>query len=258
MDSIEKRYGLTLQSLIPVRAEASERAEMTTQLLFGEWVLILEETEKWLQIKSMHDGYVGWIDAKMLRCLTKTDPSSFLNQPGIIKNPLAEIEWDNGQSQLIPAGSWWYPELPDEIGLKARLKQPEVIANRFNETDKIKIALQLLNAPYLWGGRTVMGIDCSGFSQLVYRICGIQLLRDASQQAGQGILIPLLQQAQAGDLAFFDNAEGKIIHVGMLMSSSQIIHASGKVRIDSIDHQGIFNSELNRYTHNLRLIKRIV
>jgi len=110
----------------------------------------------------------------------------------------------------------------------------------------------------LWGGRSPFGIDCSGFTQMVYKLCGMPLKRDAWMQAEQGQDIHLLDETQPGDLAFFDNEEGRIIHVGILTTKNRIIHASGKVRLDSIDHQGIFNSETKRYTHNLRLLKRLI
>jgi cell wall-associated NlpC family hydrolase len=119
-----------------------------------------------------------------------------------------------------------------------------------------KAAMFYLDAPYLWGGRSVFGIDCSGFTQMVFKQFGIRLKRDAWQQAEQGELLGFLQESRAGDLAFFDNEDGRITHVGIMLNNQQIIHASGKVRIDSIDAQGIYNTELNRYTHKLRILKR--
>jgi cell wall-associated NlpC family hydrolase len=119
-------------------------------------------------------------------------------------------------------------------------------------------AYMYLHSPYLWGGRTPFGIDCSGFTQMVYKLAGIKLKRDAWQQAEQGSLIHLVDEARQGDLAFFDNDEGRIIHVGIVLPNNKIIHASGKVRLDSLDHHGIFNQETKKYTHNLRLIKRFV
>ena len=126
------------------------------------------------------------------------------------------------------------------------------------KSDLITTAYQYLNAPYLWGGKTPFGIDCSGFTQMVYKLNGYHLLRDASQQAGQGDALSFIEESEPGDLAFFDNDEGKIIHVGIMMENNYIIHASGKVRIDRLDHLGIYNAEQNRHTHRLRVIKKII
>jgi cell wall-associated NlpC family hydrolase len=122
----------------------------------------------------------------------------------------------------------------------------------------IDTAFLYLNSPYLWGGRTPFGIDCSGYSQIVYRMCGVDLPRDASQQAEVGDRLSFIEEATPGDLAFFDNNEGRITHVGILLGDNKIIHASGKVRVDRIDHQGIFNDEMHDYSHHLRLITRVI
>ena len=124
--------------------------------------------------------------------------------------------------------------------------------NKFIET-----ALLYLNAPYLWGGRTHFGIDCSGFTQMVYKLNGHKLLRDASQQATQGEPLSFIEESEPGDLAFFDNEEGTITHVGIMMADHHIIHAHGQVRIDHMDHTGIYNAELKKHTHKLRVIKKI-
>ena len=122
----------------------------------------------------------------------------------------------------------------------------------------IETAYLFLNAPYLWGGKTIFGIDCSGFTQMVYKLNGHQLLRDASQQATQGDPLSFIEESEPGDLAFFDNEEGLITHVGIMLKDNHIIHASGKVRVDRIDHTGIYNNELRTHTHKLRVIKRII
>jgi cell wall-associated NlpC family hydrolase len=132
------------------------------------------------------------------------------------------------------------------------------IIGEIGETENIAVAAtSFLNTPYLWGGRTHFGIDCSGFTQAVFKLQGINLLRDASQQVDQGYAINLLQETKLGDLAFFENQEGNIVHVGILLNNEKIIHASGRVKIDFIDEKGIFSEELKRYTHKLKAIKRM-
>ena len=131
--------------------------------------------------------------------------------------------------------------------------------NGINEKDDlVKTAFLYLNAPYLWGGKTPFGIDCSGFTQMVYKLNGYKLLRDVSQQATQGEALSFIEESQPGDLAFFDNSEGEIVHVGIIMKDNYIIHAYGKVRIDRLDQSGIYNTEARKHTHKLRVIKKII
>ena len=147
-----------------------------------------------------------------------------------------------------------YPEINTENfrfeGLKSTGQKPK--------HQLIQSAFLYLNAPYLWGGKTPFGVDCSGFTQMVYKLNGYVLQRDASQQALEGEPLSFIEESQPGDLAFFDNEEGRIIHVGIIMENNYIIHASGKVRIDRLDHLGIYNAETNRHTHRLRVIKKYI
>jgi cell wall-associated NlpC family hydrolase len=135
--------------------------------------------------------------------------------------------------------------------------ETQVIPDSPQPDNIIRTAMEYLNTPYLWGGRSPFGIDCSGFTQIVFRICGIPLKRDAVLQAQHGEMISFINEALPGDLAFFENSVGNITHTGILTGSGKIIHASGRVRIDSVDHHGIYDSETDRYTHTLRVIKRI-
>jgi len=223
---------------VPMRKEPSDKSEMVNQALYGEQCIILDENEKWYLVELLHDQYQGWVDKKQV---TATAPN--LNVSHVSYGLLSAVDTPTGM-QLLPAGSL-------------------VAENTHNPYSSIlETAQAFLKTPYLWGGRTCVGIDCSGFTQIVYRLHGKSLLRDAYQQAEQGESISFLDEVITGDLAFFDNTEGRITHVGIIISDNNgsfksIIHASGEVRIDKLDNEGIYNKDLEKYTHRLRTIRRI-
>lgn len=224
-------------TVVPVRKEPNDRSEQITQLLFGEQVTLLDKQVKWSLIRG-EDGYEGWVDNKQYQ-------EGIMHANSYVTSREQEVKFE-GKTLFLPHGS----KLPEGIsGSLATLP--------WKTTDLLATSQLYLNTPYLWGGKSVYGIDCSGLTQQIYKVHGILLPRDAWQQAELGVTIHLPAEAQCGDLAFFDNAEGKIVHVGMLLSPNEIIHASGQVRIDAFDHQGIFNREMKQYSHNLRIIKRI-
>lgn len=248
-------YGICNLGMIPVRAEASHRSEMVSQLLFGETFELMERAENWVRIVTTFDGYHGWISdlqfAPVDAYRLMTEKPAVLTRSVITE----AVKLSDSSKIYIPFGS----SLPFFEDGHCSIGDAEygININAVNSglTD---MALSFLNTPYLWGGRTHAGIDCSGFSQALMRTQGIKLMRDAWQQAGQGTLVDFLQEAQTGDLAFFDNAEGRIVHVGMMLGNDSIIHASGKVKIDRIDNQGIYSEELKKYTHKLRIVKRFL
>jgi len=246
-------YGCCHLSLVPVRASANDKSEMVTQLLFGDVFEILEKTRKWSKIKNAFDQYEGWIDNKQYFTI---DSQSFKN----IKSQLLKCSTDlveyvqSPQNQLIPVVLGSSLKGLSSLGYNFDVN----LSNGKMQRDKIvSSALLYLNAPYLWGGKSPFGIDCSGLTQMVYKISGIPLKRDASQQAQQGENLSFIEEAQPGDLAFFDNEDGDIIHVGIMMKHNYIIHAHGQVRIDRLDHTGIFNIETKSYSHKLRVIKHL-
>jgi len=244
--------GICNLSIVPVRIVDSDKSEMINQLIYGDIIEILEEKEKWVKIKSVFDDYIGWIDKKQY---FKIDDNITVD----LKNPvycidLVEfIENNNNELVTIPIGS----DISN-ISLMNHKFEGKTISGKNNRNSIVNTALLFLNSPYLWGGKTPFGIDCSGFTQMVYKINGYKLSRDAKDQADQGETLSFIEESEAGDLAFFNNDQGDIIHVGIILQNNHIIHASGKVRIDRIDHSGIYNNDLNKHTHSLRYIKKII
>lgn len=257
------KYGIGHLSVVPCRAEASDCSEQVTQLLFGETIKVYEKKRSWYRIKTAHDNYECWIDENQFLFISQDQFEALKKAPPILANDFAQvlIHEQSGEMMSILIGS----NLPFYQNQKIKLlqdfwKYEGSILSTSGKHKKEKLAehaMLFLNSPYQWGGRTPFGIDCSGFVQVIYKLNGILLPRDASQQAEKGQKLSFIEEAEEGDLAFFDNEEGKITHVGLILENNQIIHASGKVRIDKLDHQGIFNQDKRDYTHRLRLITKI-
>lgn len=245
-------YAICKVPVSPMRGQASHRAEMVSQLLFGEPVELLESENDWTKIRAVADGYEGWCQHAQLLIMESFDAASVPEYATDWINPVLE----NDQLMWVPLGS--RVDLIQQGPLQHRFlfrgNQRPAIAP--DGVQMIELGLRYLNTAYLWGGRSVFGVDCSGFVQQLYRLFGIGLPRDAWQQANEGEAVGFLQEVKAGDLAFFDNAEGRIIHVGILMDAQTILHSAGNVRIDPIDHAGILHAESRKRTHSLRLIKR--
>jgi hypothetical protein len=252
-------FGICNLAVIPLRLEPSDRSEIVSQILFGEHFELLEKQKQWRKVKLHFDQYEGWIDEKQFQLLN-SDEFHALNQlPIVLNGDLVEyITYPPNQLLPITLGASLAFLTIDAINQSGFSFDGEIRTGVQPKSNLLETAFLYLNAPYLWGGKTPFGIDCSGFTQMVYKLNGYHLLRDASQQASQGIPLSFIEESEAGDLAFFDNDEGKIIHVGIIMDDNYIIHASGKVRVDRLDHLGIYNAELNKHTHKLRVIKKII
>lgn len=247
-------YGICNLSIVPIRAEPSDMSEMVSQMLYGDHFKILESRKKWSRIRLAFDNYEGWVDNKQFVTITEANYAEFETRPSMLSADVVDIITgpDNQLFSLC---------LGSNIALCSFLAhqfEGKYIAGVLPKERLVETALLYLNSPYLWGGKTPFGIDCSGFTQMVYKLNGYKLLRDASQQATQGEALSFIEESEPGDLAFFDNDEGKITHVGIIMKDNYIIHAHGKVRIDRLDHSGIFNYDVRSHTHKLRVIKRIV
>ena len=248
------QYGICNLSIVPLRAEPSDPSEMVTQVLYGEHFKVLEKRKKWSKIRLAFDKYEGWMDNKQYLEITEEQYKNFDEQDICLSGDLVEfVNCDQNQLMPIPLGASL-----GALDFFQHTFEGYTITQKSEKEHLIETALMFLNTPYLWGGKTSFGIDCSGFTQMVYKLNGYQLLRDASQQATQGEALSFIEESEPGDLAFFDNEEGNIIHVGIMMKDNYIIHAHGKVRVDRIDHTGIYNAERRTHTHNLRVIKRII
>jgi hypothetical protein len=252
-------FGICNLAIVPMRFDSSDRAEIVSQVLFGEHFEVLEQNAQWSKIKLQYDGYEGWIDTKQFQPITASDYAQLSADPVVLNGDLIEyVTAANNFLLPIPLGSSLsflnHTEINqqhfDFEGLKTSGEKPK--------SNIINTAFLYMNAPYLWGGKTPFGVDCSGFTQMAYKLNGYPLLRDASQQATQGEALSFIEESEPGDLAFFDNEDGRITHVGIIMENNYIIHASGKVRIDRLDHLGIYNPETNRHTHKLRVIKKYI
>lgn len=252
-------FGICNLAIIPLRFEPSDKSEILSQVLFGEHFEILEQLKQWSRIKMQYDAYEGWVDSKQYQVISESNFNQLSNDSIILNADLVEyITAPNGLLMPIPLGASLSFLNYNEINTSNFDFEGTKISGVKAKSCLINTAFMYLNAPYLWGGKTPFGIDCSGFTQMVYKLNGYKLLRDASQQATQGEALSFIEESEPGDLAFFDNEEGNIIHVGIIMDNNYIIHASGKVRIDRLDHLGIYNAETNKHTHKLRVIKKII
>lgn len=253
------RYVVCCVPVSPLRAESSHRSEMVSQQLFGEKSTIVETgADNWVKISLKYDKYEGWVQQSHL---AEIDELHFLKtDKDLTADWINEVDY-NGHIMYVPMGSslsgfkngkaFWRK---NSVHFKGNVWDPEEI--KISQKIIKQIAFKFLNTSYLWGGKSVFGIDCSGYAQMTYKFLNSHLPRDTWQQAEKGEVVNFLQEARCGDLAFFDNNEGRITHVGILLSGDEIIHASGKVRIDKIDTQGILNLETKERTHKLRIIKR--
>ncbi|QFG54034.1 C40 family peptidase [Chryseobacterium sp.] len=229
-------------SAAPLRREPNHRSEMVSQMLFGESADVLGTAGHFLKVRMDYDGYEGFVHYTQLSAITDEE---FSSRPTAFFTDLFGYVPSGSGSVMISMGSEIASPHPAEVIPATH----ESIA---------RTAILFLNTPYLWSGRSVFGIDCSGFMQIVFKIHGLLLPRDAHKQAGEGTVLDFIEESLPGDLAFFEDEEGNIVHVGMMLEDQRIIHAYGKVRIDLLDSSGIFNVDLNKHTHRLRFVRRLL
>ena len=226
-----------------MRKEASHESELVSELLFNDIYEIIDENDEWVMVRCLFDSYEGWVRKLQHLEIDEKEYNECLKKDKyIITSPITYYN-----NKVLSFGSKIFEERENSILLR----------KKFDSRIMVESAIKLLDAPYRWGGKSVMGIDCSAFVQHCAKVAGFKLPRDASQQVNHGVTVNFISEARSGDLAFFENENRRITHVGILLSNDKIIHASGKVRIDTFDQTGIFNKETNRHTHVLSVIKRL-
>lgn len=255
-------HGICHLSVIPMRLEPQDQSEIVSQVLFGEHFTVSERRKKWSKIRLAHDKYVGWVDNKQYLSISKEEFKTLKKTPAPMVGDLVnQLRKADGALLPIMLGAS-LPHLQDGKLILAeqefKFEGHTLPAAPQDKSKLVETARMYLNAPYLWGGRSVFGIDCSGLTQMVYKLNGYALPRDAKDQAKEGDALSFIEEAEPGDLAFFDNDNGNITHVGIILENNYILHASGKVRLDRLDQTGIFNNKTRSHTHNLRVIKRII
>jgi len=256
-------YGVCRLSVVPVRAETSDKAEQVTQLLFGDHYEAVDQDadRKWLKVKTNFDQYTGWIDVKQHHPISK-EYFEYLNHAEfkITTDVTSSILYNKSRQiilmgSMIPISSSELFKMEEQFAFIGEAKN----LGQKREFEFVRnTAIKYLNSPYLWGGKSTFGVDCSGFTQMVFKICGYRLLRDSEQQAAQGKPVNALHEAKAGDLAFFRNKDGKINHVGILLEQDKIIHSSGRVRVDHLNEEGILNHETKIYSHQFSHLRRVL
>jgi hypothetical protein len=259
----ESTYGISRISILPMRSEPDHRSEMVNQLLFGEHYTVLRPADdgKWLKIQSAIDRYEGWIQREQYHEIS----ADYFEQVGLMDYRICtdlftsilfnKTEVNITIGSILPISSNEIFEMEGHLAFNGESK---ALGQKRDAEFIEQVAKKYVNTPYLWGGKSPFGIDCSGFTQIVYRIAGYSIPRDSSQQVMSGKQVEYFAQAAPGDLVILADENGKVDHVGIMLEGEKIIHASGKVRIDRLTPDGIFKADTNILSHHLHSIRRVI
>ena len=254
------KLGIGNLNCVAIRKEPNDTSEMVSQLLFGETFNIIESNKKWIKITTDFDLYDGWVLFDQVLIVNEENYGRIAeNNTTVSKELISYISDQKNGLQIISLGASLpffknntFRILNDQFDFEGNTNSVKLL-----KSELVNTAYLYLNTPFLWGGRTPFGLDCSGFVQMVYKVNGYSLLRDAVSQTNQGEVLSFIEESEPGDLAFFDNEDGDIIHVGIILADNHIIHCNGKVRIDRLDQSGILIEDSRRHTHKLRVMKKI-
>lgn len=263
-EKILDMLGICHVPVAPMMSSPCLKAEMVSQLLAGEQVEILDSEGSWFLVMNLHDEFKGWVDSKMIELLIEGQDTDITRSfAGLVSAPLLCARDQYGRSFYLPGGSRLYnhgssiaiaPGRNLEMEIREHLVQPILKSRK----KLVSTALSYNGAPFLWGGRTVFGIDCTGLVQMVFLLNGIKIPRKIDQQMETGVVAGMIEESAQGDVAFFEGPEGNIVHTGIIADKDRIIHAYGEVRIDLVDNEGIYNKHTRQYSHKLRVIKRFI
>lgn len=253
-------YGICNLSIVPLRLAPSNTSEMVSQVVFGEHFEVIESDKNWSKIRLNFDNDEGYIDNKQYKTISENTFEELSKQKTFLVGELVDFITQENTLTTILLGAHlpFYDKHSFRIDEKSFLYEGKVSSEKKPKSAVVETAYLFLNSPYLLGGKTPFGIDAAGLIQMVYKLCGYKLPRKITQQATKGEVLSFIEESEAGDLAFFDDAEGNITHVGIIMNDYNIIHSYGKVRIDKLDHSGIYNIDTQQHTHKLRVIKKLM
>lgn len=259
----QHEFGVCRLSIVPMRNSPSHKAEQVSQLLFGDHYEVHEVSKDklWLRIHVYYDQCEGWIDVRQHHAISK-EYYDYINRADfkITTDPTSTILYNKSplmilMGSIIPISGSELFKMEEQFAFNGDSKSLGVK----REVEFLKtVAVKYLNAPFQWGGKTLFGIDDAGLVQMVYKICGYRLGRTVEEQMRQGRHVNGFAEALPGDLVFLSSAKGRTDHVGILLDSEKVIHASGKVRTDYLNEEGILNLDTRIYTHTLNEIRRII